>query len=250
MSLRTLDTMEEKNKKNELKRICLEEILRQKTVIFNECVMSNQHIIVDGTRIDLRPITYIDLPISSPHYLNAVGGYIHSLQEVTNYRSLCGIATQGLSCSYSASSKYNIPTIYFKKTPQEYGTRSHFAGRLTSDQAPVLLVDNLVYSGKTFNLAISKLEELNIPIAGLFTVVKFETSFNELSQGNKLFYLLTVKEIYDYLIQNNYFPKNIEKFIKLFIEDQTLFHSNSEIYRQYLAELNKLNRIDSANQIL
>lgn len=250
MSSKILDTMEENNKKNELKKICLEEIFKQKTIIFNECVMPNQRTIKDGARIELRPITYIDLPISSPRYLNAVGEYIHDLQKVVNYRSLCGIATQGLSYAYSASSKYNIPTIYFRKIPQEYGTKSHFAGKLTSDQAPVLLVDNLVYSGKTFNLAISKLEELNIPIAGLFTVVKFETSFSELSQSNKLFYLLTVKEIYDYLIQNNYFPKNIERFIRLFIKDQTLFHSNSELYRQYLSELDNLNRIDSADQIL
>lgn len=232
--------MEANNKKNELKKICLEEIFRQKTIIFNECVMPNQHTVIDGVLIDLRPITYIDLPISSPRYLNAVGEYIHGLQETVNYRSLCGIATQGLSYSYSVSSKYNIPTIYFRKTPQEYGTKSHLTGKLTSDQTPVLLVDNLMYSGKTFNLAISRLEELNIPIAGLFTVVKFDTSFNELVGGNKLFYLLTVKEIYDYLIQNNYFPKSIERFIKLFIEDQTLFHSNSEIYLQYLSELNKL----------
>ncbi|OHA59424.1 MAG: hypothetical protein A2589_00955 [Candidatus Vogelbacteria bacterium RIFOXYD1_FULL_46_19] len=231
--------MVENNKKNELKMICLEEILRQKTIIFNECVMFDQHTTINGAGIDLRPITYIDLPVSSPRYLDAVGEYIYGLQKVVNYRSLCGIATQGLSYTYSTSIKYNIPAIYFRKEPQKYGTNSHLAGKLTRDQTPTLIIDNLIYSGKTLNLAVSKLKESDISIAGLFTVVKFETSFSELIVDNKLFYLLTVKEIYDYLIQNNYFPKNIEKYIKLFLKDQTLFHSKSEIYLQYLSELKK-----------
>ncbi|MCG2687835.1 hypothetical protein L6260_03470, partial [Candidatus Parcubacteria bacterium] len=81
--------MVENNKKNELKMICLEEILRQKTIIFNECVMFGQHTTINGARIDLRPITYIDLPVSSPRYLDAVGEYIYGLEKVVNYRSLC-----------------------------------------------------------------------------------------------------------------------------------------------------------------
>lgn len=230
----------ENDENNELKTICLEEIFRQKTVIFNKCVMSNQHATVSGNRIDLRPIMHIDLPISSPRFLMAVSKYIYELRKIVNYHSLCGISTQGIPYVYSASVEYSIPAIYFRKEPRRYGTGSHFAGKLMLDQVPTLVVDNLIYSGKTLNLAVSKLKEADILIAGLFAVVKFETSFNELSPDNKLFYLLTVKDIHNYLIENNYFPKNIERFIKLFVKDQTLFHSKSEIYLQYLSELKKI----------
>jgi len=228
-----------KNNTENLKRICLEEIFNQRTIIYDRCVMPGQITIVNGKKIYLRPITYIDLPISSIRYLNAVSEYIFSLQGSLRYEALCGVATQGVPYVFAVSEKYNIPAIYLRKKKQLYGTNSFISGKLL-DKSKVLIVDNLVYSGGTMNFSIEKLLEANYNVAGICTVVKFETSFNHLNKEYDLKYLVTVKEIYDYLIKKNYFPKQIVNYVQLFIQDQTLFHSGSKLYLEYLYELDKL----------
>lgn len=228
-----------KNNIENLKRICLEEIFNQRTIIYDRCVMPRQNTIVDGKKIHLRPITYIDLPISSTRYLNAVNEYIFSLQNSLKYEALCGVATQGVPYVFATSDKYNIPAIYLRKEKQSYGTNSFISGKLP-DKSKVLIVDNLVYSGGTMNFSIEKLVEAKFKVAGICTIVKFETSFDRLDKNYDLKYLLTVKEIYDYLIKKNYFPKQIVNYIHLFIQDQTLFHSGSKLYLKYLHELDKL----------
>ena len=224
---------------SEIKKICLEEIFRQKTIIYNKCVMHRQNTIRNGKKIYLRPITYIDLPISSVRFVEAVGKYLYSLKEKNKYEVLCGIATQGIPYVYAASQRYNIPAIYARTKQQSYGTNSYISGKLNLN-SKILIVDNLIYSGETMNLVIDKVLDNGMIITGLCTVVKFETSFNKLKDNYPLYYLITVQEIYDYLIVRNYFPKPLEKYIRLFIKDQTLFHAESDLYKEYLNTLGDL----------
>lgn len=223
----------------QIKSFCLEEIYRQRTVLFNECVMYGQTAYSQGEKIELRPITYIDLPISSPRFLKAVNQYIISLRDEIYYKSVCGVATQGLPYSYSVSLMNGIPSIYYRKEKQKYGTNSYLSGILTKNDCPTLIVDNLIYSGQTIEMASIELEANDIPIAGICAVVDFSTSINRITSKYPIYSLLDVKEIYDYLIQRNYFPKEINTYIVKFIKDQTLFHKNSEDYLKYVSLLDK-----------
>lgn len=224
---------------NNLKQTCLEEIYKQRTIIFDECVMPNQRTVVDGETIELRPITYIDLPISSPKYLRAVSSFIHSLKHEVGFDALCGIATQGTPYAFAASQEYNIPAIYFRKEPQQYGTLLHLSGKLEKGSR-VLIVDNLVYSGNTMASALEALGKTGLDVVGAFTVVDFDTAIDRVSLKTRLNHLITIEKLYEYLIQHHYFPKSIVPYIRSFIQDQTLFHSTSALYKEYLTELKKV----------
>lgn len=221
------------------RQTCLEEIYNQRTIIFNDCVMPNQRTVVDGKTIELRPITYIDLPVSSPKYLRAVSDFIHSLRQEVNFDALCGIATQGTPYVFAMSQEYNIPAIYFRKEPQQYGTLSHLSGKL-KDGSRVLVVDNLIYSGNTIAAARDALDKAGLNIVGAFAVVDFDTAIDRVPLKTELHHLVTIRELYEYLIQHDYFPKSITPYIRSFIQDQTLFHSESALYREYLAEFKKV----------
>lgn len=224
------------------KDICLEEIRKQKTIIFNECVMANQRAVVEGKVVELRPITYIDLPISSPRYLDAVSSFIYRLMDQVNFEALCGIATQGVPYTFAVSQKYGIPAMYFRKEPQQYGTLSHLSGKLDKGSR-VLVVDNLVYSGNTISLAHKALTEAGLEVVGIFTVVDFDTAIERLSATTNLFPLMKVGELYEYLFQHDYFPRSLTPYVQSFIQDQTLFHSRSKSYKEYLSELEKVNNL-------
>ena len=101
----------------------------------------------------------------------------------------------------SAIEGQNLPGLIVRKQPKGHGTKAYIEGPSLSSGAKVVVVEDVVTTGKSAYLAVERLRTAGYTVEGIIALVDREQGGAEFYQsvGLKFEALLTTKDIQDYL---------------------------------------------------
>ncbi len=94
--------------------------------------------------------------------------------------AIAGVATAGIPHAALAADKLRLPMAYVRAKPKDHGTQKLIEGRLLPGQR-VVVIEDLISTGKSSLQAIDALKAEDIPVEGLLAV--FTYGFAEAEQA-------------------------------------------------------------------
>lgn len=105
---------------------------------------------------------------------------------------IVGLATAGITWAHSIAEKLNLPMLYVRSKKKEYGLGGCVEGGVENiHNRKAIIVDDVLYSGESFNKAKDELSKLNIETLGVLTIcsLKDKTVEKLESKNIKVLYL-------------------------------------------------------------
>lgn len=133
---------------------------------------------------------------------------------------LAGTAVAGIApCSFVAG-ELNLPMVFVRSSAKKHGTQKQIEGEIDKD-AKVVIVEDLVSTGKSLKVVIDALLSQNIKIVGIVSIFTYNLNksqrlFND--YGIKYCSLTNIEDLLSYCLQDNKLnPKQI-KIVENFVE--------------------------------
>jgi len=160
---------------------------------------------------------YIDLRTLPSHpkiFKSVVNEAISRIIGKINFNIVCGIATGGIPLATAIAYEIGKPMIYVRKKAKGHGMQKLIEGDY-KEGAIVLLVDDVATTGGTLTKTIDILREEGLTVKDAFVIVdRGQGAKEKLSKkGVKLHYLMTLKEIVEYLNRRSLISK--EDYLKI-----------------------------------
>lgn len=119
--------------------------------------------------------------------------------------TIAGMATAGIPWAIGVAEKLNCPLLYIRSKPKDYGLKNLIEGNLDYVNNKIIIMDDILYTGKTAQIGIDALEEKNLNVVDIATIVKLSDTAekNIISKNIDVSYLTDYKEILDSALDNN-----------------------------------------------
>lgn len=106
--------------------------------------------------------------------------------------TIAGVATAGIAWGAMAADQLKLPFLYVRPKPKEHGLGNQIEGRYEPGQK-ILVVEDLVSTGKSSLQAIDALEAAGLTIVGMVSIFTYDFSIAraEFENRNLLYYPLT-----------------------------------------------------------
>lgn len=118
---------------------------------------------------------------------------VDSIKEVDDKNIvIVGLATAGITWAHSIAEKLNLPMLYVRSKKKEYGLGGCVEGGVENiHNRKAIIVDDVLYTGESFNKAKDELLKLNIDTIGVLTIcsLKEKTVEKLKSENIKVMYL-------------------------------------------------------------
>ena len=126
--------------------------------------------------------------------------------DIRHYSHLSGIHFGGVPLANYISTRFNIPQLFVRDAPKEYGTQQQIEGiyRSNSD-TPILLVDDVLTTGKSIREKLAILREHRIPVGAILVILDRRTgetdddSPDDSIDGIPLYSILKMADIAQYM---------------------------------------------------
>ena len=122
-----------------------------------------------------------------------------------NKVTIAGMATAGIPWATGVAEKLDIPLLYLRSTPKEYGLKNLIEGNLKYVTDKVVIMDDVLYTGKTAQKGIEALSEKGMDVISISTLAKLsdkaEKKFN--SDNIDVKYLTDYEEILDVALKED-----------------------------------------------
>lgn len=86
--------------------------------------------------------------------------------------AVAGVATAGIAQGALVADRMQLPYAYVRSTPKAHGLGNQIEGYLPKDE-PVLVVEDLVSTGKSSLVAVQALREAGYTVAGLISIFHY-----------------------------------------------------------------------------
>lgn len=220
---------------------CIDEVARRQSVVFSECVDDRNTVVQDGVTLNLRPLLHVGLPLGSSRFLQAASEFVATSTLGAQASAFCGVATQGIPIATACGLRTGRDAPYLRTRATDYGGPDRLLGGSgPSDHSAVLLVDNVLYSGQTVSNAERAAQERGWVVLGSLVLIEFETPVWRVGLANELKSMLSTKALLDGLFRRGAVPEPFRPYVFAFLEDQTAFHSESELHHRWVAEFAKV----------
>ena len=94
------------------------------------------------------------------------------LQHFGNVEAIAGVATAGIAQGALIADKMNLPFAYVRPEPKKHGLKNSIEGRLETG-AKVVVVEDLISTGKSSLKAVEDLRENGIEVVGLVSIFNY-----------------------------------------------------------------------------
>lgn len=94
------------------------------------------------------------------------------LQHFGNVEAIAGVATAGIAQGALIADKMNLPFAYVRPEPKKHGLKNSIEGRLETG-AKVVVVEDLISTGKSSLKAVEDLRENGIEVIGLVSIFNY-----------------------------------------------------------------------------
>lgn len=149
---------------------------------------------------------YVDVRVlpSNPESMQIVTDELAKLIKKLNVDVIAGAETAGIPLAAAIAIKTKMPMIYVRKRPKGYGTMSMIEGLLEKNQK-VVLVDDMATDGFSKIRFIEGIRQASAIVEDVVIVLDREQGAADTVKkaGAKLHYLITLREVLDYMKENN-----------------------------------------------
>jgi len=94
------------------------------------------------------------------------------IQHFGNVEAIAGVATAGIAQGALIADKMNLPFAYVRPEPKKHGLKNSIEGRLEPG-AKVVVVEDLISTGKSSLKAVEDLRENGIEVVGLVSIFNY-----------------------------------------------------------------------------
>ncbi len=173
---------------------------------------------------------YLDMRniISCPSIMENLCNHIYTkflipITEITPIKNLhiCGVPYAGIPMATVLSFKSNIPLLMIRKEPKTYGTKKLIEG-LYQKGDKVILLEDVITTGKSLLETIDKIEEEGLEIHGIITIVDRQQGGVKLlkEKGYRVDCVFTIDSIIDIGYSLNLIDDKQIEYIKNFKTEQ------------------------------
>ena len=141
--------------------------------------------------------------------------------------AIVGMASGGISWATSLANSKGLPLLRGHATPKNHGLLNQFDGELPFDGAKVIVIDDIVTSGKSILNVVKALREgidgKKAEVLAVFTI--FDWDFPKANQrfenaGVKKFHIISFDEVLDYGFEHNLLPEGAAEQVRQFRAEQ------------------------------
>jgi len=141
--------------------------------------------------------------------------------------AIVGMASGGISWATSLANSKGLPLLRGHATPKNHGLLNQFDGELPFDGAKVIVIDDIVTSGKSILNVVNALREgvdgKKAEVLAVFTI--FDWDFPKANQrfedaGVKKFHIISFDEVLNYGFEHNLLPEGAAEQVRQFRAEQ------------------------------
>lgn len=114
------------------------------------------------------------LTLSYPDVRNAIceGFVALANKQFANAGAICGVATGGVPHGMLVADRLGLPYLYVRPNPKSHGLKNQVEGRIVAGQ-PILVIEDLVSTGKSSMNAIQALRDAGADVLGLVSIFHY-----------------------------------------------------------------------------
>jgi uridine monophosphate synthetase len=163
---------------------------------------------------------YCDLRmlVSSPALLAEIGKALGDMAKKIGCDRIAGIPYGGVPIAVAASISSGIPMIYPRKEVKDHGTKQPIEGAYKEGEK-VLVIDDLVTSGLSFNEAVEPLKSAGLIVKDVLVILDREQGGAKViaNAGYKLHSLSTLSEVVNGLVDSGKIEQDMRKKVAEFV---------------------------------
>lgn len=131
-------------------------------------------------------------------------------------QAIAGVATGAIGIGILVAEALNLPFMYVRPQPKKHGRQNQIEGQFDPN-APTVVVEDLISTGKSSLQAVDALRNANIPVLGMVALFSYEFDIakENMQQANvELKTLSGYEALIDTAIATNYIAPEQEKILK------------------------------------
>ena len=131
-------------------------------------------------------------------------------------KAIAGVATGAIGIGILVAEALNLPFMYVRPQPKKHGRQNQIEGQFDPN-APTVVVEDLISTGKSSLQAVEALRNANIPVLGMVALFSYEFDIakENMQQANvELKTLSGYEALIDTAIETNYIAPEQEKVLK------------------------------------
>jgi len=141
--------------------------------------------------------------------------------------AIVGMASGGISWATSIANSKGLDFLRAHARPKEYGLLNQFEGELPFDGAKVIVIDDIITTGKSVLNVVNALHEgvdgKKAEVLAVFSI--FDWDFPHVNQrfekaGVKKYHIISFEEVLAYGFEHNLLPEGAEEQITQFRKEQ------------------------------
>ncbi|MFA6634598.1 MAG: orotate phosphoribosyltransferase [Bacteroidales bacterium] len=168
--------------------------------------------------------------LSYPDHRTEIANFLKEIviKKFSDADYIAGVATAGIPMGTLIAHILNKPFIYVRPKAKEHGLHNQIEGFLPENKK-VVVVEDLISTGKSSKNAISAIREANCEVIGLISIFsyafsKVENDFN--NNGIKVFSLADYPNLLPIAIANKYIPYDVLHILEQWHLDPKNWYSN------------------------
>ena len=150
--------------------------------------------------------------LSYPKIRKLICDFLASLidQNIKDYDLIAGVATGAIGVGMLVANKLDKPFIYVRSDRKKHGRKNNIEGFYKKDQK-VVVIEDLISTGKSSLDACDSLISENLKIKSLFSIFNYNFDISEENFKSKkieYFSLCSYNYLIDYALENNFFSSS------------------------------------------
>ena len=134
--------------------------------------------------------------LSNVNYRNQIANDFAKLIKI-NYNNvdvIAGVATGAIGIGILVADKLNVPFIYVRPEPKKHGRKNQIEGKISKGQK-VVVIEDLISTGKSSLNAIKALKENKLNVLGMLAIFSYEFKISKINFEKNL---ITVDSLSNY----------------------------------------------------
>ena len=134
--------------------------------------------------------------LSNVNYRNQIANDFAKLIKI-NYNNvdvIAGVATGAIGIGILVADKLNVPFIYVRPEPKKHGRKNQIEGKISKGQK-VVVIEDLISTGKSSLNAIKALKENKLNVLGMLAIFSYEFKISKINFERNL---ITVDSLSNY----------------------------------------------------